>query len=58
MPEIGIAKLDPLKIQKIRIFQGEGPVSVNAALDDVTVTGFAATEVVSSEYELFLFKKI
>lgn len=48
LPEIGMEPLDPLKIPKIRILQGEGPVNVNAALDDVTVTGFGQTEVLSS----------
>ncbi|XP_026732538.1 circadian clock-controlled protein-like isoform X2 [Trichoplusia ni] len=43
--------LDPLKIPKIRILQGEGPVNVNAALDDVTVTGFGKTEVLSSQVD-------
>ncbi|XP_077283602.1 protein takeout-like [Arctopsyche grandis] len=49
LPEIGIDPLDPLKISKIRILQGDGPVNVNAALDDVTVTGFGATQVLVSE---------
>lgn len=49
LPEIGLEPLDPLKIPKIRILQGEGPVNVNAALDDVTVTGFGKTEVLSSQ---------
>lgn len=49
LPEIGLQPLDPLKIPKIRILQGEGPVNVNAALDDVTVTGFGKTEVLISQ---------
>lgn len=49
LPEIGVEALDPLKIPKIRILQGDGPVNINAALDDVTVTGFGKTEVVSSK---------
>ncbi|RVE52967.1 hypothetical protein evm_002444 [Chilo suppressalis] len=50
-PEIGMQPLDPLKIPKIRILQGEGPVNVNAALDDVTVTGFGKTEVLVSQVD-------
>ncbi|XP_026732537.1 circadian clock-controlled protein-like isoform X1 [Trichoplusia ni] len=49
--DIGMQPLDPLKIPKIRILQGEGPVNVNAALDDVTVTGFGKTEVLSSQVD-------
>lgn len=51
LPEIGLESLDPLKIPKIRILQGDGPVNVNAALDNVTVTGFGKTEVLSSKVD-------
>ncbi|CAB3223218.1 unnamed protein product [Arctia plantaginis] len=52
LPEIGVEPLDPLKIPKIRILQGDdGPVNVNAALDHVTVTGFGKTEVLSSRVD-------
>ncbi|XP_028157583.1 circadian clock-controlled protein-like [Ostrinia furnacalis] len=51
LPEIDMPPLDPLKIPKIRILQGEGPVNVNAALDDVTVTGFGKTEVLLSQVD-------
>ncbi|XP_053612600.1 circadian clock-controlled protein daywake-like [Plodia interpunctella] len=51
LPEIGLPPLDPLKIPKIRILQGEGPVNVNAALDDVTVTGFGKTDVLLSQVD-------
>ncbi|KAL0881075.1 hypothetical protein ABMA27_002203 [Loxostege sticticalis] len=51
LPEIDMPPLDPLKIPKIRILQGEGPVNVNAALDDVTVTGFGKTEVLISQVD-------
>ncbi|CAK1600798.1 unnamed protein product [Parnassius mnemosyne] len=51
LPEIGMVALDPLKIPKIRILQGEGPVNVNAALDDVIVTGFGATEVLLNQVD-------
>lgn len=49
LPEINLPPLDPLKIPKIRILQGEGPVNVNAALDNVIVTGFGKTEVLHSQ---------
>lgn len=49
LPDIDLPPLDPLKIPKIRILQGEGPVNINAALDDVTVTGFGKTEVLVSQ---------
>ncbi|KAG6450672.1 hypothetical protein O3G_MSEX006716 [Manduca sexta] len=51
LPEIGLPPLDPLKIPKIRILQGDGPVNVNAALDDVTVSGFGQTEVLMSQVD-------
>ncbi|XP_004929462.1 circadian clock-controlled protein-like [Bombyx mandarina] len=51
LPEIGMPPLDPLNIPKIRILQGEGPVNVNAALDNVTVTGFGKTEVLMSQVD-------
>ncbi|XP_013136879.1 PREDICTED: circadian clock-controlled protein-like [Papilio polytes] len=51
LPEIGMVPLDPLKIPKIRILQGDGPVNVNAALDDVIVSGFGDTEVLLSQVD-------
>lgn len=48
-----MAPLDPLNIPKIRILQGEGPVNVNAALDNVTVTGFGQTDVLLSQWDSF-----
>uniref|UniRef100_A0A182W486 Protein takeout n=1 Tax=Anopheles minimus TaxID=112268 RepID=A0A182W486_9DIPT len=41
-----VGTIDPMKISKIRILQGDGPVSVNASLSKVVVTGFASTKVV------------
>ncbi|XP_058444312.1 circadian clock-controlled protein daywake-like [Malaya genurostris] len=41
-----VGTIDPMKISKIRILQGDGPVSVNASLSKVIVTGFAQTKVV------------
>lgn len=41
--------IDPLKINKIKILQGEGPVSVNASLSKVTVLGFSKTKVIQSK---------
>lgn len=49
LPEIDLPPIDPLNIPKIRILQGEGPVNVNAALDNVLVTGFGKTEVLLSQ---------
>ncbi|XP_055614722.1 protein takeout-like isoform X2 [Uranotaenia lowii] len=40
-----VGTIDPMKISKIRILQGEGPVSVNASLSKVIVTGFANTKI-------------
>ncbi|XP_047513300.1 circadian clock-controlled protein daywake-like [Pieris napi] len=51
LPEIDLPPLDPLKIPKIRILQGDGPVNVNAALDDVTVSGFGKTDVLLSQVD-------
>lgn len=45
VPEIGIMPLDPLKITKIDIISGEGPVSIELSLNNVTITGFKDTEV-------------
>ncbi|XP_055622304.1 protein takeout-like isoform X1 [Toxorhynchites rutilus septentrionalis] len=41
-----VGTIDPMKINKIRILQGDGPVSVNASLSKVVMTGFAKTKVV------------
>lgn len=41
----GLETTDPMKIDRIRILQGEGPVSVNASLKNVKVTGFSKTKV-------------
>lgn len=52
MPEIGLAPLDPLRIARIRIAQGEeGPVSVNASLSNVTVLGFGKSKILSNTYD-------
>lgn len=44
----GLETIDPMKIDRIRILQGEGPVSVNASLSKVKVTGFSRTKVVEN----------
>ncbi|CAH2108488.1 unnamed protein product [Euphydryas editha] len=51
LPEIDLPPIDPLNIPKIRILQGDGPVNVNAALDNVVVTGFGHTEVLLSQVD-------
>ena len=40
---------DPMKIDRIRILQGDGPVSVNASLSKIKVTGFSKTKVVENQ---------
>lgn len=44
-----IETIDPMKLNRIKIFQGEGPVSINSSLSKATVTGFANTEVLESK---------
>lgn len=44
----GLDTIDPMMIDRIRILQGEGPVSVNASLKNVKVTGFSKTDVVEN----------
>ncbi|CAG9578953.1 unnamed protein product [Danaus chrysippus] len=51
LPEIDLPPIDPLNIPKLRILQGEGPVNINAALDNVVVTGFGKTEVLHSQVD-------
>lgn len=45
---VGLETIDPMKIDRIRILQGEGPVSVNASLTKVKVTGFSRTKVIEN----------
>lgn len=42
--------IDPMKLAKIKIFQGDGPVSINSTLSKSVVTGFADTHVISSRF--------
>lgn len=44
-----IETIDPMKLNRIKIFQGEGPVSINSSVTKVSVTGFADTEVLESK---------
>lgn len=46
-----IQTIDPMKLNRIKIFQGDGPVSINSSLSKAVVTGFANTEVVASKYD-------
>lgn len=46
---VGLETIDPMKIDRIRILQGEGPVSVNASLSKVKVTGFSKTKVIENQ---------
>jgi Haemolymph juvenile hormone binding protein (JHBP) len=45
----GLDAIDPMKIDRIRILQGEGPVSVNASLTKVKVTGFSKVKVIENQ---------
>lgn len=40
--------LDPMKIKKIQILQGNGPVNINASLVKVTIRGFERVQVLES----------
>lgn len=46
---VGLETIDPMKIERIRILQGDGPVSVNASLSKVKVTGFSKTKVIENQ---------
>lgn len=43
-----VGTTDPLNIERISVLQGDGPVSVNATLTKVSLTGFGKTKVVES----------
>lgn len=45
----GLDSIDPMRIDRIRILQGEGPVSVNASLTKVKVTGFSKVIVIENQ---------
>lgn len=45
----GLDSIDPMRIDRIRILQGEGPVSVNASLSKVKVTGFSKVKVIENQ---------
>lgn len=45
----GLDSIDPMRIDRIRILQGEGPVSVNASLSKVKVMGFSKVKVVENQ---------
>lgn len=44
-----LPSIDPLSIDEIRLLQGNGPVSINATLTDVTVRGFDKVKVIESQ---------
>ncbi|XP_026280271.1 uncharacterized protein LOC113207790 [Frankliniella occidentalis] len=48
MPEIGIVPMDPLNVTEVRIFQGDGPVNVNAKLRNVKIVGFSGARIESN----------
>lgn len=46
----GLETIDPMKIDRIKILSGlDAPVSVNASLKNVKVTGFSKTQVVENQ---------
>ncbi|GLV43637.1 uncharacterized protein CBL_07036 [Carabus blaptoides fortunei] len=45
IPEVRLPPAEPLKIDKIEILQGDGPVSVNATVRDINVHGFGNANV-------------
>lgn len=45
----GFETIDPFKLNRIKIFQGDGPVSINSSLSKATVTGFSKLEIVESK---------
>lgn len=44
-----IDTIDPMKLNRIKIFQGDGPVSINSSLSRASVTGFGDTQVEKSK---------
>lgn len=40
-----VETIDPMKLAKIKIFSGDGPVSINSTLSKSLVTGFANVHV-------------
>lgn len=45
----GLDSIDPMRIDRIKILQGEGPVSVNASLSKVKVMGFSKVKLVENQ---------
>lgn len=45
----GLTSVDPMRIDRIRILQGDGPVSVNASLTKVKVLGFSKVKVIENQ---------
>lgn len=45
----GLTSVDPMRIDRIKILQGEGPVSVNASLTKVKVLGFSKVKVIENQ---------
>lgn len=44
----GLSSIDPMRIDRIKILQGEGPVSVDASLSKVKVLGFSKVKVIEN----------
>lgn len=45
----GLESLDPMVLDKIKVLQGDGPVSVNASLSKVKIYGFSKVELVQNQ---------
>ena len=45
----GLDSIDPMRIDRIKILQGEGAVSVNASLSKVKVLGFSRVKVIENQ---------
>lgn len=50
---IGLETIDPMKLNKLKIVQGDvqAPVSINSSFSKATVAGFAETKILSNKYE-------
>lgn len=50
-----VETIDPMKLAKIRIFSGDGPVSINSSISKAIVTGFGNVHVKRSRYSEFRY---
>ncbi|CRL07708.1 CLUMA_CG020662, isoform A [Clunio marinus] len=45
----GLQSIDPMRIDRVGILQGEGPVSVNASISKVKITGISKVKVIENQ---------